>query len=406
VVWCGVRDPGLAPASRDPNKGVDVLLASPPRRALGLLAASTIGLSTALLGVTGVAQAAPTLAPLAPAIDRIQGGDTTLVVTADANHPAEDDLDTAWADTWQYQLDGGSWLTAADAQFDAGSVTFELTGLTNGDDYSVRVRGVDDDLGAGAESEPATGTPFKKYGTPVDLAVTTAPGTLTAAWSAPTTAGTYALAGYKLILGYSGPDSSGAREFCDTTALTCTATVQSGLEYTVNVVAYDVEGNVSDPVQKPSGVIPFPATVPAKTGDLVLPAGASSSVAPGATVTVSGSGYQPGSKVTVFVYSEPQLLTTTVADGSGNFTVTVTVPAGLAPGSHTLVAAGIDTLGNPRYFNLAVTVTADGVAKPAVTGAAKLAVTGADVTGPAIGGLAALALGGGLIVVARRRRAA
>jgi titin len=48
--------------------------------------------------------------------------------------------------------------------------------------------------------------------------------------------------------------------------------------------------------------------------------------------------------------------------------------------------------------NLVVTVTADG--------GAKLANTGADVTLPALGGIAALGLGAGLIAVSRRRSAA
>ena len=48
-----------APANPGSLKGVDVQLTSSPRRALGLLAAGTIGLSTALVGVAGVAQRRP-----------------------------------------------------------------------------------------------------------------------------------------------------------------------------------------------------------------------------------------------------------------------------------------------------------------------------------------------------------
>ena len=114
-------------------------------------------------------------------------------------------------------------------------------------------------------------------------------------------------------------------------------------------------------------------------------------------MVVSGTGYLPGSTVTVLIYSSPQVLTTVVADPSGNFTVTVTVPAGLAAGQHTLVASGVDTLGNDRFTTLAVTVSA--------AGTASLAYTGADVGLPAIGGLAAVALGAGLIVVRRRAAA-
>ena len=59
--WSGarVRKPGHRPGASGTIKGVDVQLTSPSRRVFGFLAAGTIGLSTALLGVTGVAQADP-----------------------------------------------------------------------------------------------------------------------------------------------------------------------------------------------------------------------------------------------------------------------------------------------------------------------------------------------------------
>ena len=97
------------------------------------------------------------------------------------------------------------------------------------------------------------------------------------------------------------------------------------------------------------------------------------------------------------IYSTPQVLTTVVADASGNFTVEVTVPAGLAAGSHTLVASGVDANGVLRYVTLPVTVTS--------AGSAQLAYTGADVLVPALGGLAAVVVGAGLIVVRRRSAA-
>jgi LPXTG-motif cell wall-anchored protein len=75
----------------------------------------------------------------------------------------------------------------------------------------------------------------------------------------------------------------------------------------------------------------------------------------------------------------------------------VTVPAGLSAGNHTLVASGVDANGVARYVTLPVTVTG--------AGTASLAYTGADVTLPAIGGLVAVAVGGGLILASRRRSA-
>jgi len=97
----------------------------------------------------------------------------------------------------------------------------------------------------------------------------------------------------------------------------------------------------------------------------------------------------------VIVYSTPQVLTTVATDGSGSITVEVTVPAGLPNGHHTLVAAGVDPGGHLRYLTLGVTVTA---------GSAELAYTGASIVGPGVAGLAALALGTGLLALSRRRR--
>ena len=170
------------------------------------------------------------------------------------------------------------------------------------------------------------------------------------------------------------------------------------------MTAVDTEGNWGDssaPVS--TGVIPFPATVPTSNGDLTPAAGSSDEVVAGKTMVISGTGYEPHSTVTVLIYSSPQVLTTVVADANGAFTVTVTVPAGLTAGQHTLVASGVDDLGNPRFTTLAVTVSAAGVATVATP---KLAATGADVTAPLLGGLAALAVGAGLIVASRRRSAA
>ena len=88
------------------------------------------------------------------------------------------------------------------------------------------------------------------------------------------------------------------------------------------------------------------------------------------------------------------MLTTVVTDAPGNFSVEVTVPAGLPVGQHTLVASGVDPSGALRYITLPVTVTEDGAA---------LAYTGADIGLPLFGGLGALAVGGGLLLAGRRR---
>jgi hypothetical protein len=385
-----------------------VQLTSSPGRALGLLAAGTIGLSTALLGVGGVAQAT-TPAPNTPTIEAIEGGDSSLLVFLDANDPDDSDVTTPWADKWEYSVDGGTTASPApDAGFTNGfDAAFLLDGLTNGHSYAVSIRGVSegpddttttDDI-PGAWSAAVTGVPYAAPSSPGTPTIVVGPSSLKVSWTAPTTqAGTYPFAKYGVMIPVDHGQSGGPEIVCETSALTCTLPVKAGVTYPVWVVAVDDHGNESDmgdPVT--SDVVPnpeAPATVPTKNGDLTLPAGATSTVAPGKTVTVSGSGYAPNSTVTLAIYSTPQVLTTVVTDASGNFTATVTVPAGLEAGNHTLVASGVDSSGTVRYVNLAVTVSS--------SGKATLAYTGVDVALPSVVGLGAVFLGVGLIVVRRR----
>ena len=399
-------------------------LTSSPRRALGLLAAGTIGLSTAMLGVSGVASAAPGDAvvteaevaaalsvPSAPgALEVHQVNDGSVDLSFLVLHDPDVEAVTTG---YEVSSDNGStWTplstTVLYANFRVGTVT----GLTNKTAYTFTVRATSA-AGPSAASDTVTATPAKRIGAPVGLTVTTAPGKVTATWSAPTDAGSYPIDFYDVgIFQPAGPDGGGnGSQLCETTAtvFTCTGEAEYGTEWHVSVRAIDTEGNWGTPSAAVlTGKIPYPATVPTSNGPLTPAAGSSDKVVAGKTMTVTGSGYMPGSTVTVLIYSAPQILTTTVADSAGNFSVTVTVPAGLAPGAHTLVASGYDNNGDQRFTTLAVTVSAAGTATitgPTITGP-KLANTGADVTVPALGGIATLGLGAGLIVLSRRRRTA
>jgi titin len=171
-----------------------------------------------------------------------------------------------------------------------------------------------------------------------------------------------------------------------------------GVAHKLQVFAIDAEDNGSEAVTVTSDVVPAPRTLPTSNGNLTSPAGfrpgVATTVPTGGKYTIIGSGYAPNTQVSVLIYSEPQILTTVMTDGGGSFTVEVTVPEGLALGEHTLVAAGLDPNGVMRYLTLPITVTASGP---------RLADTGADVTAPAVGGLAAVVVGAGLLVAARRR---
>jgi hypothetical protein len=116
-------------------------------------------------------------------------------------------------------------------------------------------------------------------------------------------------------------------------------------------------------------------------------------------VDVAGSGYLPRSTVTVVVYSTPVVLESLVTNADGSFDTNVTLPAGLPAGAHTLVATGVDPDGGTWTLTQPIT------ARIAAGAAGGLAYTGADIALPAIGGLAALTVGVGLMFTGRRRTA-
>ena len=117
----------------------------------------------------------------------------------------------------------------------------------------------------------------------------------------------------------------------------------------------------------------------------------------GGTVTVRGSGFAAGERVEFTLFSTPRYLGGVQADTTGSFTATLTIPAGVEPGDHTLRAVGA-TSGTIATF--AVTVSAAGAANAATP----LASTGVDAGWPAA--LAALLLASGALLLLRRRRLA
>ncbi len=344
--------------------------------------------------VTGTIQPCAPVAPGTPTVNWIEAGNGSAQLQIWRGSIPQDSTGTP---VYEYSLDGGAWqplVTGGDYQYEP-----TIPGLTNGQTYSVRVQMTVDGV-TSAPTVAKTVTPFAPIGAPGGVTVSTSPTAVTVSWTAPTTAGTFPLAGYSIGMG--AGEMGG--EACTTGAdvLSCVITgVASGADYSVVVFAVDDHENFGEASQRVmTGAIPFPASVPTSNGPLATQGFSTGSVTPGQTITVSGTGYAPFSTVTVLVYSTPTVLGTAVADENGAFTFTGKLPAGLAAGSHTLVAAGVDANGDPRYLTMAVTVAGS------TTGSGGLAYTGADVAVPAIGGLAALAIGGGLVVAGRRRRTA
>ena len=121
--------------------------------------------------------------------------------------------------------------------------------------------------------------------------------------------------------------------------------------------------------------------------------------AAGSSFTLSGSGFGANEDVSNVLHSLPYTLTPARSNVSGNFSVTVTLPAGVT-GVHTIVSTGATT---GHVSTVTITIGGAASAGAFTTGGTKLAFTGAAVTG--IGGLALLLIvGGGVMLFAGRRR--
>jgi hypothetical protein len=125
-----------------------------------------------------------------------------------------------------------------------------------------------------------------------------------------------------------------------------------------------------------------------------------SSLGAGDTVTITGDHWQAGSTVTFTLQPEGTNLGSATVDANGSFSATVTIPAGIRPGSHSIECSGIDVQGHTFSPNSTIQVLG------AAVGAEGTAFTGSALNVPLwlalIVGL--LALGVAFVLVGRRRR--
>jgi hypothetical protein len=119
------------------------------------------------------------------------------------------------------------------------------------------------------------------------------------------------------------------------------------------------------------GVVSIPQEFPRDTVQLV-----GSSVAD-VRITVVLTGLLPNSWVEIYAHSEPVLLASGYADENGEFNVTVSLPADIPPGDHTIQAEGTTPEGTPFVSTVAdLTVTETGTIAPGATGDGSLALSG------------------------------
>lgn len=68
-------------------------------------------------------------------------------------------------------------------------------------------------------------------------------------------------------------------------------------------------------------------------------------VHPGGLVTLTGSGFRPGTQITITFHSAPYLVGLTTANAAGDFSATVAVPTAASPGLHHFDAVGMSQSG-------------------------------------------------------------
>lgn len=109
------------------------------------------------------------------------------------------------------------------------------------------------------------------------------------------------------------------------------------------------------------GAVPAAAQYPLRDGSLTLSGSAgSAALAPGAPVTLSGGGFEPGTTVEIWMRSDPVLLETTRAGAEGAIDATVRIPADAPAGEHTLEARGAAAGGGTNILSAQIVVAGEG----------------------------------------------
>ncbi|WP_104178543.1 hypothetical protein [Cryobacterium sp. Y50] len=117
---------------------------------------------------------------------------------------------------------------------------------------------------------------------------------------------------------------------------------------------------------------------------VALPFGSSAANAP---VVITLTGLQPRSFLEIFVHSTPLLVASGHADAAGAFSVSVTLPAGLEAGNHTISVTGISADGTAANWTISqFLITADGLlAQPETTPATSVIPSVTSISSPLVG---------------------
>jgi hypothetical protein len=272
--------------------------------------------------------------------------------------------------------------------------TATITNLGNGITYEARAR-VESEAGFGDWTEQGTFTAGNVPSAPRDVTLRGGDASIAISWTAPAFQGGTTITDYEVTVTDATTDA-----VISTTTVTGTSTTVTGLTnstlYEVSVRA--LNGRIAGPWSTADSIyaFTFDASFTTKDGTTVT------TVTPGDTIVVSGSGTLPEAGVFIELHSAPIALGSTTVTEAGTFSVTVTIPKNAPLGKHTLYAGLGMGGGLVADSELAITITAAATAGSGDS----LAITGIDPNSLSLAlwfALGAAVLGTTLLVTRRRR---
>ena len=383
-------------------------------------------------------QATPISLPGAPASIAADPGDSEAVVTWTAP------TDNGGAVITNYTVTsspGDRYCT-----WTSGPLTCTVTGLTNGTEYTFIVTATNS-AGTSDPSVTARGTPLGLPGAPLSIASETGFNSITLTWETPSSTGGSDITDYIIEYTVDGTNWTVLEDGVSTATTTTVTSLNNNLDYNFRVAAVNavgtgpssqldtdvtlqpipyvspldddlpaqtpgsaqfidgdtgidiqVEETLSENGLKFAGLDDFALQILLKEGNGRVDSGTKSiTISPSGTAEASGLGFQPGSTVEVWIFSDPRLLGTTTVLDDGSFSVSLVIPIDLDVGPYTIQVNGRLANGRERSSNIGITVSEITIPEQLLpsTGTSSHAL-------PFV--IIGLALGANLVLLASRRR--
>ena len=328
----------------------------------------------------------------------------------------------------------------------SGPLTCTVTGLTNGTEYTFVVTATNS-AGTSDPSVSARGTPLGLPGAPLSIASETGFNSITLTWETPSSTGGSDITDYIIEYTVDGTNWTVLEDGVSTATTTTVTSLNNNLDYNFRVAAVNavgtgpssqldtdvtlqpipyvspldddlpaqtpgsaqfidgdtgidiqVEETLSENGLKFAGLDDFALQILLKEGNGRVDSGTKSiTISPSATAEASGLGFQPGSTVEVWIFSDPRLLGTTTVLDDGSFSVSLVIPIDLDVGPYTIQVNGRLANGRERSSNIGITVSEITISEQLLpsTGTSSHAL-------PFV--IIGLALGANLVLLASRRR--